>query len=229
MARDLNRRFLLVMREIEQHLEVMSRESSFVGAAYDQIAGGPLTAEDARTLEWAWEIRNLLAHQQVDGADPVEATAPTVRAVERVRNRLTERAPTVLGLLGEVVTVGPDESAAAAANLMAVNDYSCLPVEIGGEIVGAVDSDMLMHWIGETLPEVELLEDLTIGQLRQRWPDPPLGFARIDAPQREVVARFETALRDERPLAAILLTADGSAQNRPQGIITPWDVPSLHR
>lgn len=226
MAARLNHRFSIVMREIETYI-TQRHDRPFTDAVYALVGPGTLSPDDARLLEWTWDIRNLLAHTVVDGHDPVEASPATIRSLERIRTKLTGRAPTVQGMLGPVATVGPGCSVAVAAATMSSNDYSCLPVEIRGEVIGAIDADLVLHWLAEGLGTEGIICDATVGELRRDWPDPPIDFMRADALQRTVVSRFEVALRDGAPLAAVLLTPDGSARGPLEGIVTPWDLASL--
>lgn len=192
-------------------------------------AGDALLAEVAERLVHQARESDLVGRWGGDGQDPVEVRPATIRTLERIRNDLTGNVPTVRGLHGPVVTVTPDTTVADAALTMADRDYTCLPVEVRGDVVGAVDSDMVMHWLADGLGTDGLIEDTTVGDLRAARPDPPVRFLRADSAQRAAVAAFEDALRDGELTAAILLTPEGTARDPLRGIITPWDVASLDR
>lgn len=225
MAQNLNRRFLKCVSEVEAHL---SGPKGFKDRAYDMVSDGSLSASQARELDWMWDLRNLLSHNSVDGSEVAEVLPASVRAAERIRNRLTGRVPSVKGLLSNVAMANPKDSVAAKAEFMASNDYSCLPVRVEGRVVGAIDADMILHWVASGLHESGLLEDTTVGDIRNRFPQPRLAFMRSDSAQREVVAAFKASLAKRGPLGAVLLTTDGSDTGPVKGIVTPWDVASLH-
>lgn len=230
MASQLNHRFSITIREIESALRSLwgnDRKFHFVDAAYGQVGSG-VSAKDAQLLEIAWEVRGLLAHQSVNGQDPVEASPQLVRSIEQIRNRLAGRVPTVQGLLNDVTIVSPDTQVSEAATTMAREDFSCLPVYDDRRFVGAIDSDAVLRWIGNHLTDAGIMEDSSVGQLLS-GAGPMIEFHRKDSPQRDVVASFEEALSRGAPLVAVLLTSDGTRTGRLGGIITPWDVPSLDR
>jgi CBS domain-containing protein len=174
-------------------------------------------------------VRGLLAHSAIGGQDPIEAAGPLVREVERVRNVLTGRVPTVQGFVRDVVTVKPATSVSEAAGLMAKDDYTCLPIYEGDAFVGSIDSDAVLGWLVRGFESDEFVLDATVADVRAHSSEPALAFRRPDTPQRDVLATFEYALEEQVPLSAVLLTGDGTRSGKLQGILTPWDAPTLSR
>jgi CBS domain-containing protein len=228
----LNHRFMIAVREIEQDLRRRwSRpgQFSFTEAAYQQVGDGSLKAAQAELLETAWKVRGLLAHSAIGGQDPVEAAGPLVREVERIRNDLTGRVPTVQGFAREVVTATPATSVSEAAALMARDDFTCLPIYEGDAFVGSIDSDAVLSWLVRGFENDDFVLDATVADVRAHGSEPAVAFHRPDAPQRDVLATFEYALQEQVPLSAVLLTSDGTRGGKLQGILTPWDAPTLSR
>ena len=231
-TRQLNQRFTIAIREIEQDLQrrwSRTGSFSFTDAAFKAVGDGRLDAAQAELLETAWKVRGLLAHTAIGGQDPVGVAAPLVREAERIRNHLTGRVPTVQGFIRDVVTAAPGMSVSEAAGRMADGDYSCLPIYEGGAFIGSIDSDALLSWVVRGFKNDEFLLDSTVADVRAHSSDPAIAFHRADAPQRDVLAAFEYALQKQAPLAAVLLTSDGTRGGKLQGILTPWDAPTLSR
>lgn len=231
-ASPLNERFTIAVRELERELRRRwSRpgQFNFTDAAYQAVGEGGLKAAQAELLEMAWKVRGLLAHSAIGGQDPVEAAAPLVREVERVRNDLTGKVPTVQGFVRKVATATPAMSVSEAAALMAEGDFSCLPIYEVDAFVGSIDSDGVLSWLVRGFESDEFVLDATVADIRANSSEPAVAFHRPDTPQRDVLATFEYALEEQVPLSAVLLTSDGTRSGRLQGILTPWDASTLSR
>lgn len=222
-----NQRFLTAFREVEAAIADRGARGNLRDAIQGLARDGRLTVREAGELDDLYSVRNLLTHVGIDGQEPFEVSLATVRRMDHLRNRLTGRAPTIETLLGRVETVPPDTTMSTAVQLMAEHDYTCLPIYDDDGFVGALDADVVMHWVGDGLARDELLLDAPVSDVRGRYADPNVGFCRADALQRDVAWTFQRAIREESPLVAILATDDGTAAGRLRGIITPWDVPGL--
>ena len=228
----LNQRFTIAIREIEESLRSRwSRNGrfNFKDAAYQAVGDGVLKPAQAERLETAWDVRGILSHTAIGGRDPIEVATPLVREVERIRNALTGRVPTVEGFVRDVTTAEPGTSVSEAARQMSGGDFSCLPIYAGDAFIGAIDSDAVLRWLVRGFENDEFVLDATAADVRAHSSDPAIAFHRHDAPQRDVLATFEHALEEEIPLSAVLLTTNGTRAGKLRGILTPWDAPTLSR
>lgn len=171
-------------------------------------------------------LRNLLMHR--NGQRPVayptaEALTGLRRAVEAVRLSGTPL-PT-----NGVRTVSPDTPLLDAARTMTANNYSQVPVIDGsGSVAGLLTFADLAAWLARTADgdgHVLLSPDATVGHVAHESGD---DFAVIPrTTTRLAAADMLCDTSRATPLDALLITHNGKRSEKPLGILTRADLPTL--
>jgi predicted transcriptional regulator len=131
----------------------------------------------------------------------------------------------------EVMTADADEPIGPVVERMYERAYSQVPVYRGKNLIGLLTNDAVARWLGSmpgrsrrSAERTTVAEVLGIAESGH-----PFELVSGDATVHETLAHFEQAMREGRPLSAILVTRDAAASARPMGIVTATDLPRLAR
>jgi predicted transcriptional regulator/DNA-binding XRE family transcriptional regulator len=131
----------------------------------------------------------------------------------------------------EVMTADADEPIGPVVERMYERAYSQVPVYRGENLVGLLTSGTVARWLGSVQggSQAASEEPRVAEVLGHAESGHPFELVAGDATVREVLSLFDKAIRDGRPLDAILITRDAAATGKPIGILTVADLPLLSR
>lgn len=188
---------------------------------------GQLDGTYAQLYDELKPLRDVLAHRRVDGQTPCYVREISVQTMERLRDRLCGKVTSLKPFRSEVTTVRQDTTVGEACRIMADMDYSVLPVVSADGVNALLSADDLVHWVGQHLGEVGLLEDVPVCEVMSAHPSVDYRVVGLRTPARDVPPMFLERPEGERNLGAVLITATGVSHERLLGILTAWDLPRL--
>jgi predicted transcriptional regulator/transcriptional regulator with XRE-family HTH domain len=131
----------------------------------------------------------------------------------------------------EVMTADADEPIGPVVERMYERAYSQVPVYRGKNLIGLLTNDAVARWLGSvqgrarrSLERTRVSEVLAMAESVQ-----PFALVHHDATVYEAAGLFDRAMQDGMPLAAVLVTRDADAAEKPLGIVTAADLPRLQR
>ncbi len=226
-------RFVQAYNRIEQCLRSLrggQRDSGFRQLVDQTARHSALVRRYRRQLKEFAELRNAIVHDTVDSYVIAEPNDRAVRDIELIADRLTQP-PQVDSLFArEVTTFTPDTSLADALQTLAANNFSQAPIYEHGRCLGLLSATSIAEWLSQQPPQRPvLLNKLTLRDLlktitrQEDWATVERTASIADV--LELFRRFE---QRGLHLKVVLLTESGSADQRPLGVITMSDLPSIY-
>lgn len=232
--RDVNDRFLDAFEEVARFLR--NRPGNWHGPGPEPVVEAAararhdhlLEADEVNLIEDCAPLRNSLAHNRVNGRTMLVVTDETLAGIEKLRCRLVGRLATVDMFRGEVTTIDPDATLAAACDTMKANNFSSMPVVTDDGVHGLLSGNDIVCWVGAQLGDVGLLEDAHVHQVMSAHAETDYRIVRRDTPYHDIPSMFAEAVTGGCVLGAVLITSRGRADEPLLGIITPWDTARLN-
>jgi len=196
-------------------------------AATRGVPGAKHYRDDLR--EFA-ELRNAIVHNKKKEI----IAEPHIRAcetLEKIAALLTDPPRAFNQFQRPVEMVSPSDSIGAALNITADKDFSQLPVNNNGTVVGLLTSNSVMRWLGKNVEEeIVSLKEVTVAEVLEftEYKD-NLAFLGREGTLLEVLDLFETHDSTGRRLEAVVITNDGKSSQKPLGIVTHWDLPEIQK
>ena len=230
----LSDRFLVAFAQAEEALEGLlgtGSGNSFRWLVRQAANRDPLVRSVEDDLTELSELRNAIVHDRGGGYVVAEPHPEAVERLEAIVALITDPPRIEESMSRPVVTCGPDEPVAAAAERMVAGDFSRLPVyDDEGAFLGLLTSNAIARWVAARLAgDVHSMEEEAVQVV--------LGYGeaghRFEVVERsrlvtDVVAMFSDAHRQGRRLETVLVTPTGVETEKPIGIVTIQDLPKLY-
>lgn len=230
---DPARRFLNAFHRIEQLLRQRSGAKDYV-RFYELVDGAKsLNREQKRRLKELADLRNVIAHHPYSDDDEPYATPreETVRWIE-TQTEIIEKPPVVLlalKLQPPTVLLQTDTLSKFLDMLGAPNNFSQSPYRREDGELGLITTNAVARWLamqhegdGFISDDVSIDVVVAVGaELRDRVLVKSRNLKIVDA-----LSLF-SGDRTSEPPAAIIMTENGTAREKPLGLITPSDIPAM--
>ncbi len=226
--------FLDAFNTIERHLRDLTDEPRTTGfyALVDAAARKqPLVRRYADDLKEFADLRNAIVHERSDGRVIAEPNDRALSEIQRLAAQLL-RPPRVLPeFQREVLALDPGVPLAKALKLMYERDFSQLPIYAGAQFVGLLTNNTIGRWLGANVAtDLFSVNETTIEQvLGYREADDAVAFVDRETTLVEVEQTFVTYEQRGKSLDALLITQNGRETEKPLGIITVYDLPTIDR
>ncbi len=185
----------------------------------------PLASE----LRYCREVRSLLQHKpQINGEYAVTPSSGMITLLETVIGKIREpkRCIDVCTPISEILSADPDDSLLPVMKQMAGRGISGVPILHNGRAVGILSENAILRYqakSGELAGEKTLVRDLetftSLSAVGKKYQ-----FMKASDPSSAAISLITSRFRKGERLAMILLTEDGTKNDRLLGILTPWDV-----
>lgn len=187
----------------------------------------PMTNMHARMLARAPESWRRAPDEMVTPAMAVPSFARRRSAIPLSRRRPRR----VLDVIGpqEVAWCSADDPVGPVARRLYEASYSQLPVRERDTWIGLVTTDTIARWTAaRSGRRLGYDESVPVREVLAYAEDPgALAVVGPDASADEVLRLFEAFAAEGRNLAAVLVTASGTAEGEVQGIVTRFDARPL--
>lgn len=219
-------RFLDAYARIEKDMYDIIRETKYVPfsqmisrAAKENI----VISAHQNDLRQYHELRNAIVHERGKECEIIAEPCDSVTEdIENIADLLEARTDIMSIASSPVITVGPDDPVRDAYRKMRKMKTSKIPVYEQGVYTGLVTMEEIAGW---SLAE-ERSEDCVSSVMTSAKNERVL-FVRENTSLQNVMRSFESSLKHGTALLAIIITAHGSAKEKPLGIITVADLPKI--
>ncbi len=219
-------RFLNAFADIEREMNILAGSvkyttfSKLLSRCVSQSRVIRANQEDLR--EYA-ELRNAIVHQRDDGDEIIaQPTDQVVKNIERISAALKKKQLLLSYATTPVICANEKTSVKNCFEIMYRLDSTKLPVYSEGKFAGMLTMSMIAKWgftgAPEEQPALELLEKET--------PMRVVFFSR-QQPLDDAVEVFTDALEKGKRAPVILITENGTGDEKPLGIVTAYDLPAV--
>lgn len=173
------------------------------------------------------KLRNAIVHEQYGGEVIAEPNPTATERYERIASEF-ENPPLVSQRYHQdVKRLQRAESVGVALDWVQTLDLSQFPVYDAGEFSGLLTERCIAHWLAynRSIGLVDLDTPVSEVLLYDETKGENVMFLERDATVFEARDLFVQGPRRDRPLLdAVLITEHGKKDEKPLGIITPWDL-----
>lgn len=225
-------RFLSAFNAIEQHLRDLlkaEQHRSFSELVHQASHSCALVRRLSHELRHLAELRNFLVHRYQEREPLALPSSLSIQKAERFRDALLQPA-TLHSMFHKVVyNCRPTDPIGQVAEKMHEHDIRQLPVYDDGAFCGLLTAQTLTRWLAAKLAGgVGLVEEESVEQILKFQADgKQVEFADHRATVTDAFNLMEKHFHSGRPLRAIILTPLGKKTQRPTGIVTEGDIPSM--
>ena len=227
-------RFLVAFARAEEALETLlgtGSGNSFRWLVRQAGKRDPLVRSVEDDLLELSELRNAIVHDRGGGYVVAEPHEETVTRLEKIVDLIVEPPRIDEVMSRPVVTCGPDDPVAEAAEKMVDRGISHLPVyDDADTFMGLLTANAIARWVAVRMAgSANSLREEPVGAVLSHGD----GERRYEVVDRrrlvtDVVALFHDAHREGRRLETVLVTPTGSGSEKAMGIVTIQDLPKLY-
>ncbi len=221
-------RFLDLYRNLEQ-LAISYYQFPSDGTAVSRLEKMSEYKSVASELRYCREVRALLSHKpQVGGEYAVTPSPAMCGLLEDLIEKIgrPSRCIEVSPPLSDIVCADPDGKLLPLIRTMTKRGLSNLPILFEGRVVGVLSASAIVAYQSEkgfTLNESTTVRDLerftSLAANGKKYQ-----FLKADDPTLSAVSMIRSRFRKGERVAMILLTENGTKNEKLLGILTPWDV-----
>jgi len=231
---DLSSRFLDAFAAIGKHLRTRhraARHTTFSELVEKTAAGNAAVRRLKPGLKELADLRNFVVHGYSIQAPLASPSRQAVERIEAIREELLSPPRLIALFRTEVETCVPDDPVGVATAKMHRGSFSQLPVYHGHRLVGLLTAETVARWLAGRLAGGDgILEEEAVARvLEHQEGNRDYRAMGHDATAFDALEAFDDCYHSGRLLDAIILTAHGSAEERPTGILTVSDIPVLQR
>ena len=219
-------RFLKAFASIERSLNEMAGSTVYnsfsrllaVCASRNTV----VRTNQERLREYA-ELRNAIVHQRDDEEELIAIpTDSAVSDIERIARLIDRRRSVLYYATKPVKTVSTDDTVTDAYHAMKNLGTTKIPVYRDQSFQGIVTMETIAGWAIEGGREEITCADIVEHEKVER-----VMFLKSKSYLEDVINIYESAMKEGRRPPVIILTKNGSRNQRPEGIITAYDLPSI--
>jgi predicted transcriptional regulator len=219
-------RFLNAFATIEKCMKAMLSTSEYVtfGKSIEYCSDkSKVVRENARMLNEYRQLRNAIVHQRDDENEPIaEPSDFATQDIERIAQLLMQPASVIGCATSPVKTAAPEDTVADVYARMKTIGTSKMPVFDQNHFAGMLTPESICNWASAPHETCAAKDAMSSTSEQNR-----IIFMAPTRPAEDALQEFEQALTSGRSLLAIIITADGTENGEPLGIITVHDLPKV--
>lgn len=179
-----------------------------------------------KDLEQYAKLRNAIVHEKMEvGFYIAEPNARVVHHIEKIANILSRPNYALSIATKNVVFFDYSDSILKVTTAIKENGYSKFPVYKNNKCLGLLTSSSIVKWMAQNLESSTVnLADIHVTDIMNYEKEHPLNFVAKEINIFEVEDIFEKAHKNKTKLEAVIITENGRSDEKPLGIITPWDL-----
>lgn len=184
-----------------------------------------------RYLEEFGDLRNAIVHERIDGEVIAEPHLKEVEKIEQIASLFTQPERVFPRFRKKVEFGYVDEKLSAVLVRMKNQKFSKFPIyNREGNFVGILTTDAIAYFVVEHIKDVVCkIPDVYVNEVMKF--DEKGRYVRFTSRQSsliDVVMEFEEALRSGKRLSCIIITEHGELNEKPLGIISVSDLPTIY-
>ena len=226
-------RFLRAFNGIEGHLRRLLAEDqyiSFLSMLSRASERNRVVSRFRQDLVEFAELRNAIVHGKGGIARPIaEPHSDVTLQIEAILRMLTDP-PKVYPKFQRAVTIcAASDLIGGPARAMLQGDFSQLPTYSDGKFVGLLTAETIARWLAaQLIGGVGLVEERAVSEVMEFSEDAEnYRFVNRETTVFEAMEVFNEFMARGKTLDAMLITQTGAKDQRPLGIVTIYDFPSL--
>ncbi|TFG81915.1 MAG: CBS domain-containing protein [Erysipelotrichales bacterium] len=188
-------------------------------------------ARYVRLLEEFGDLRNAIVHERIDGEVVAEPHLKLVLEIEQVALLLTQPPKAKDFFLREVKLCYIDELLGDVMIRMMKDHFSKLPTyDRQHKFIGLLTTDAITYYLASHISDVQqCIPKVTVGEVfASDDKSREVCFMTLETSLMDIVAEFEKTLTLGKKLNAVMLTQNGSRDQKPLGIVTLSDLPRIY-
>lgn len=179
------------------------------------------------------ELRNAIVHDRSGGEIIAVPTDDVVDKIERIASLLIEPPKVSPLFLKEVLTLSVSYPVARAIREFSRMSYTQAPVLDDEKMVGLLTSNMIVKWMGicliEDNREVDLNKTTILDVINRAGHENNYEIVSVNHSLFSIPDLFYRWQQRGCKLEAVLITQNGTEDEKLMGIITNRDLPVIHR
>ncbi|WP_226670861.1 CBS domain-containing protein [Metabacillus litoralis] len=194
-------------------LSISSRKHHFIQSFYGD-------------LKQFAKLRNALVHEKLQ-TDTYIATPneEIVLQIEKIARQLSAPPKVMKIATKTVVTLQSTHSIEYVIKTMATSSYNQFPIYQDHQFSFLLTEGALTNWLARHIKDGQInLTKSTADELKGYEDEHNVSFVSKNMNILELEDLFEQFFQQKRKLEAVIVTENGSSNERPLGIITPWDL-----
>lgn len=182
-------------------------------------------------IRYCQDVRNLLSHKKkINGSYAVEPSTAMIdfisALIKKVNNR--PRCCDVQVGIRDVFWQPPDGKVKPTIITMRQRQYTQTPILKNGVVVGVFDENSVFNYLAQS-EQNSISDSLTFGEISrfttlEEREQNQFVFFKNKGYVDELEDEFERAFRRGKRIGMAFITANGKADEKLLGIITPWDI-----
>ena len=184
-----------------------------------------------RYLEEFGDLRNAIVHERIDGEVIAEPHLKVVEQIEHIAQLLTQPERVKSSFLKKVNYLYDDLPLKQAVQTLDTWRHSKIPVsDRKMNFKGLLTTDAVTHFLVKAIGQANCdFPDFSVDdvmKLDEKYR--AVTFVSENATLLSVINEFESYLRQGKKLYEIIITQNGSSNQKPLGIITTFDLPLIY-
>lgn len=188
-------------------------------------------ARYTRLLEEFGDLRNAIVHERIDGEVIAEPHLKLVLEIEQIAGLLTKPLKVKEFFTREVKLCYQDELLGDVMLRMMNDHFSKIPAyDRQHKFIGLLTTDAITYYLANHIADVQqsfpkvTVNEVVLTDDKSR----EVAFMGPETSLVDIVAEFEKNMALGKKLDAVILTQDGSLNQKPLGIVTMSDLPLIY-
>jgi CBS domain-containing protein len=176
-------------------------------------------------------LRNVFAHADMDKYI-ADVNDLAFAEIDKIIG-LLDNPPKAIDIFGgDVFIARLNDDMGVVLRKMKDNLYTHIPVYDNDRFIGILSEATILEWLVENINEggIAYFMEQKVGDINRGYLHPKTNeckFIKQTASIFEIYKMFEDAIYGKNRLGAVLITKNGTKDEKPLGIITAWDLPKL--
>ena len=176
-------------------------------------------------------LRNVFAHADMDKYI-ADVNDLAFAEIDKIIGMLDNPPKAIDIFEGDVFIARFNDNMGVVLRKMKDNLYTHIPVYDNGKFIGILSETTILEWLAENINEggEAYFAKQKVADVNLRYLHPKTNqceFIKQSTSIFEIYKMFEDAIYGKNRLGAVLITKNGTKDEKPLGIITAWDLPKL--
>ncbi|MGJ7913025.1 CBS domain-containing protein [Neobacillus sp. LXY-1] len=179
-----------------------------------------------KDLEQYARLRNAIVHEKMEvGFYIAEPNAKVVNHIEKIANILSKPNYAISIASKNVVSFDYNDRILKVTAAIKEHGYSKFPIYKNKSCIGLLTASSIMKWMAMNMENgLVNLADIHVSDIMKLEKNHPIDFVSKEINIFDVENIFEKAHKKKSKLEAVIITENGNADEKPLGIVTPWDL-----
>lgn len=179
-----------------------------------------------KDLEQYAKLRNAIVHEKIEvGFYIAEPNEKVVIHIEKIANILSQPNYALSIASKDVVYFDDRDKILKVTSAIKDHGYSKFPVYQNNKCIGLLTSSSIVKWLARNMKNGSVnLANIRISDIMKFEKAHPIDFVSKEINIFEVENIFEKSHKKKQKLECVIITENGRPEEKPLGIVTPWDL-----